>query len=80
MRTQRFVGSMPFVAGWGHLQEKPIPKRMSNILQQIQIPLITNYECRKKYEDAGRFVYKIEYRYSEDYVICAGWVAGGQDA
>lgn len=66
-----------FLAGWGHTQEKT---QMTNILQQIQIPLVTNYECRKKYEDAGRLVLGLEYRFKEDYVICAGWSVGGQDS
>lgn len=77
MRSRRFDGSMPFVAGWGHLRQKT---EMTNIIQQVQVPLVPNDECRKKYEDAGRLVIGIEYRYSEKFVICAGWTAGGMDA
>lgn len=78
MRSRRFAaGTMPFVAGWGHLRQKT---EMTNIIQQVQVPLVANDECRKKYEDAGRLVIGIEYRYSEEYVICAGWTAGGMDA
>lgn len=77
MRSRRFDGGMPFVAGYGHLREKG---EMHNILQQVQVPLIPNDECRKKYEEGGRLTLGIEYRYTEKYVICAGWTAGGQDS
>lgn len=96
MQSLDFVGKTPFVAGiihiytnlkyifsfvcdsgWGHRVENT---RMSNILQQVQVPVVGNDECKQKYEDADRFQLGAEYRFNETYVICAGWITGGKDA
>lgn len=76
MRDRRYVGTMPFVAGWGHLAEK---SKMSNVLQQVQIPLVRNFECKRNYEGAGLLATNTD-EYSEDYVICAGFTEGGRDS
>lgn len=66
-----------FVAGWGRLDEY---SERADILQQVQVPVITNDECKKKYEDADRYQYGAEYRFNETYVLCAGFTAGGKDS
>lgn len=94
LQSHSFVGRMPFVgnyhylsfyfirfdgfaflAGWGRLEEKA---QMTNLLHQVQIPVITNDECKNVYEDAGRFMTGLEYRFNETYVLCAGFTSGGK--
>lgn len=53
---------------------------MTNLLQQVQVPVITNDECKKFYEDAGRLLTGLEYRFNETYVLCAGFTSGGMDS
>ena len=43
---------------------------IQNILQKVNIPLVTNEECQKRYQD-----YKITQR-----MVCAGYKEGGKDA
>lgn len=50
---------------------------MSKVLQQLQIPIISNAECKEKYTKGGRIVKDIQY---SDVVICAGVSEGGQDS
>lgn len=50
--------------------------RQANILQQVQVPIISNAECKKKYSYNGRIVKDIQY---SDIVLCAGLAAGGKD-
>lgn len=66
----------PIVAGWGRLGETNMPK--AKILQQIQVPVMTNDECKKKFKDAGYCQFGAEYRFNETYVICAGYTEGGK--
>lgn len=52
---------------------------MTNILQQVQVPVIENDECKQKYKDGGNFIIGLEYRFNETYVLCAGFTEGGRD-
>lgn len=65
---------MPYVAGWGRLGEDAV---MTNTLQQVQVPVITNDECKNKYEEAKRLQAGAKFRFNETYVLCAGSDAGG---
>uniref|UniRef100_G1RLC0 Plasma kallikrein n=1 Tax=Nomascus leucogenys TaxID=61853 RepID=G1RLC0_NOMLE len=56
-----------WVTGWGFSKEKG---EIQNILQKVNIPLVTNEECQKRYQD-----YKITQR-----MVCAGYKEGGKDA
>lgn len=64
----------PCAVGWGRLGETA-PK--AKILQQIQIPVISNDECKKKFKEAGYCQHGSEYRFNESYVLCAGYTEGG---
>lgn len=72
--TKSFVGQTPFVAGWGRQAES---SQLSNILQQVQVPVISNAQCKKMYEDLGRVKDDIQF---SDIVLCAGFTAGGKDS
>lgn len=63
-----------FVAGWGLLREDG---RESDALQELQIPIIPNKECKQKYQ---KIYYRIaipDHRF--DNIICAGYPEGGKD-
>lgn len=64
--------------GWGHLQQDSI--RMSDILHQVQVPIIDNVECKEKYQNIFRFRTIPDIRLNETSVFCAGYPAGGRDA
>lgn len=73
--NRRFVGSNPFLAGWGTVKAKK--KEISPVLQEVQVPVITNEKCKKKYE---RFDgYEEDFQF-DDHVICAGFDKGGKDS
>lgn len=50
---------------------------MSNILNQVQLPVISNAECKQKYVNLGLFQKKIQF---SDIVLCAGFTEGGKDS
>lgn len=50
---------------------------MSNTLQQVQVPIITNDECKAQYAEAKRLQAGANFRFNETYVICAGAEDGG---
>lgn len=62
------------MAGWGRLQEGG---RSSNILQQLQIRVLDNEECKEQYRIQGKLISDIQFG---DAVLCAGNLAGGQDS
>lgn len=55
------------VAGWGRTQEGSNP---SEILRKVVVPIITDEECQKMYDD---------YEVVTDNMICAGYSEGGKD-
>lgn len=64
--------------GWGALHEK---STMTDILQEVQLPIISNAECKQKYLNLH------DERYTDsntnqfgDKVICAGFTEGGKDS
>lgn len=61
-------------AGWGNLQEIGT---MSPILMQVQVPVITNKQCKESYQRIGEFRADIQF---DGRVICAGCEAGGKDS
>lgn len=50
---------------------------MTNVLQQVQIPVISNDECKRNYVNVIRLV-DAQYRFNEKYVLCAGFLSGGK--
>ena len=48
----------------------------SSILQDVEVPIISNDECQKRFREAGLAVYSI----IPDHMLCAGYKKGGKDA
>lgn len=76
--TINYADANPFIAGWGTLTEGGTA--LSTVLQEAQVPIVPNAECKKKFEDAKEFEYGREYRFNETYALCAGFAEGGVDA
>lgn len=74
MQNKDFVGYQPFVAGWGKTQETG---KSASILQEVQIPVLTNEVCRDRYTKIGKLVSQKQF---DNAVLCAGVLAGGQDS
>lgn len=72
--SQNFTGYNAFVAGWGNTEEKG---KFSKILQQVQVPVLSNADCKAEYESQNRLWYTDQFRRS---VICAGFKEGGKDS
>lgn len=72
-----FADSNPFIAGWGTLKEGGT---LSTVLQEAQVPIVPNADCKKKFEDAGEYVNGRDYRFNDTFVLCAGFAEGGVDA
>ncbi|XP_031626165.1 venom serine protease Bi-VSP-like isoform X2 [Contarinia nasturtii] len=70
IRSRSFVGWMPFVAGWGRLQEGG---KSSNILQHLQLPILPNDECQAQYQKQGKLISQQQFG---DAVLCAGILEG----
>ncbi|KAL1117167.1 hypothetical protein AAG570_004494, partial [Ranatra chinensis] len=67
LRSNDFVGMNPFIAGWGRTSfgKFSLPcGTSSNVLMEVQIPIVENDICRKAYGTMGRIV--------TDKQICAG--------
>ncbi|XP_077294236.1 venom protease isoform X2 [Arctopsyche grandis] len=70
LRANSFERNMPFIAGWGALSfQGPTASR----LQELQIPVVTNDECKQAYT---RFKSQV----IDQRVLCAGYAKGGKDA
>lgn len=76
MLKRRFVDSNPFIAGWGTLNVKKLDGA-SPILMQLQVPIITNKQCKESYKRIGQFDDNIQF---DDRVVCAGYATGGKDS
>ena len=60
------IGQRCFITGWGTLSSGG---SQPNILQEAEVPIVTQQECRKFY---GSTI--------TDQMICAGYAAGGIDS
>lgn len=69
-----YVDYTPFVAGWGRTEEGGQP---SNVLQEVQLPVLGNDVCVDKYRDARRLLSEKQF---DDAVVCVGVLAGGKDS
>lgn len=75
MRNTNYVGQNPFIAGWGFQQENTT---LSDVLQQVQVPVIENRECKMRYLKIGS--YRGSEQFDERHVLCAGYTEGGKDS
>ncbi|XP_060657482.1 venom serine protease Bi-VSP-like isoform X1 [Drosophila nasuta] len=73
LRAKSYVGTLPFVIGWGKTQEGG---ESATVLNELMIPVMDNEVCRSSYEKLNRY-------FSEDQfdkaVLCAGVLSGGKD-
>lgn len=74
IRSRNLDGSTPFVAGWGRTQEGG---KSANILQELQLPVIPNTECRELYNKMGKAFSDKQF---DNAVLCAGDLDGGKDS
>lgn len=74
IRTKNFIGYTPFVAGWGRTQEGG---KSASVLQELQIPIIANDECRTLYDKIGKVFSQKQF---DNAVMCAGALEGGKDS
>lgn len=47
-------------------------------MQQVQIPVLPNDECKNRYKDDGPFQEGAEFRFNESYILCAGYADGSK--
>ncbi|GBL77171.1 Serine proteinase stubble [Araneus ventricosus] len=70
-RNEDFTGKMAFVTGWGKLTAGgDVP----NILQEVQVPIVSNGECQRMFYQAGH------HKAIRSNFVCAGYTSGGQDS
>lgn len=74
IRSRNFEGYTPFVAGWGRTQEGG---KSASVLQELQIPIISNAKCRELYTKIGKSLSEKQFN---DAVMCAGELEGGKDS
>lgn len=74
LRSKDFLGYQPFVAGWGRTQEGG---NSANVLQELQITVLSNNECKEKYKLIGKLVSEQQF---DSAVLCAGELIGGKDS
>lgn len=64
-----------FVAGWGRTTEGGKP---SDILQQVQLPVLNNEVCKDRYRKQGKLI--DDQKQFNDAVMCVGYLEGGKDS
>lgn len=74
-RTRSYVGSMPFIAGWGKLIDGG--DKGSEVLMEVQVPVVDNEECKERYRRLGQL--KLNRQFNER-IMCAGHLYGGHDS
>lgn len=74
IRSQSFVSYNPFVAGWGRTSEGGVS---SQILQQVQVPVLTNDVCKDRYKKQNKLISEQQF---DEAVLCAGVLEGGKDS
>ncbi|KAL1458351.1 hypothetical protein WDU94_008509 [Cyamophila willieti] len=72
--TLSYIEQKVTVAGWGWTDENPSKGRRSNILQKVDVSVLSNEVCQAWYQEVGK---KIKVR---EWQMCAGHERGGKDA
>jgi hypothetical protein len=65
------IGENATVTGWGRLSEGG---QLPNLLQHVQVPIMSNDKCRDMFLKSGRM------EYIPDIFLCAGFETGGRDS
>jgi Trypsin len=71
-KSRSFEKYKPFAAGWGRTQEGG---KSANVLQEIQLPIISNEQCRNRYSAINKVISDKQF---DNAVLCAGFDQGGQ--
>lgn len=74
LKSKDFENYYPYVAGWGRTQEGG---KSANILQELQLPVLSNAKCAEKYKAQGKLLSDIQF---DNAVLCAGFLQGGKDS
>ncbi|XP_058804325.1 venom protease-like [Phymastichus coffea] len=73
VKNRNYVGNFPFVAGWGALIFIKNINEGSDILMQVQLPVVSQETCAKRYTSHPEYII-------DKKVICAGYTTGGKDS
>ncbi|UYV83022.1 hypothetical protein LAZ67_22001799 [Cordylochernes scorpioides] len=71
MDTQDLIGRNATVTGWGRLSEGGV---LPSVLQEVQVPIISNDKCKNMFLAAGR------HEFIPEIFMCAGFEEGGRDS
>lgn len=79
-----FVDTMPFVAGWGITSTRESAEEPSDILNQVQIPVVDTATCEEKYRHAKENAKNKKIKKKkpdakmvfDEHIICAGRLEG----
>lgn len=79
VQQRSFVGSSPFVAGWGVLKKPKKGERaqINPILMETQVPVIENEVCKEDYKRIGKLLADAQF---DENVMCAGYREGGSSS
>lgn len=82
LRDRSYVGTTPFIAGWGLTKDYLTKEEEENVLSsdillQVQVPVIENSKCKENYRAKGELFNDIQF---SDRVLCAGFENGGGDS
>lgn len=70
IQKYRLAGTNPFVIAWQNFEKDT---KATKKLQQVQFPIVSNAECKKRYKRTGFLKDNIQF---SDLVICAGLTDG----
>ncbi|XP_058116351.1 venom protease-like [Anopheles ziemanni] len=74
VRSEKFIGFNPFIAGWGRTEENGFEAK---VLQELQIPILENDECVQRFKKIRKLFTRKQF---DNAVICAGFLDGGKDS
>ncbi|CAL7934486.1 unnamed protein product [Xylocopa violacea] len=70
LRYRNFIGTLPFVAGWGRIYYHG---PLSNVLKEVQVQVLNNTLCKSKFSKSRNIAIN-------GGSLCAGYEEGGKDA
>lgn len=70
-RNEDFTGRTSFVTGWGKLSHGGT---VPNVLQYVQVPILSNEKCQKMFQLAGHI------KSIRENFVCAGYDGGNRDS
>lgn len=73
IQKEKLSDNNPFIIGRSTFEQDA---KMIYKLQQVQLPIVSNKECKSRYKRVGQFIDNVQF---SDLVICAGFTAGIKD-